>query len=72
MGDVRNAYNILVGIPEGKRLLGRYRCRWEDIIKTDLLEIGCGNVWTGCLWLRLRTWRATMNTVTFEKGLCFM
>jgi len=32
MGDMRNAYNILVGKPEGKRPLGRPVCRWDDII----------------------------------------
>jgi hypothetical protein len=34
-----NAYRILVGKPEGKRLLGRPRCRWVDNIKMDLREI---------------------------------
>jgi len=33
---MRNAYNILGGKPEGKRQLGRSRCRWEDTIRTDL------------------------------------
>jgi hypothetical protein len=28
--------------PEGKRPLGRPRCRWEDNIKMDLQEVGCG------------------------------
>jgi hypothetical protein len=36
----RNAYRILVGMPEGKRPLGRLRCRWVDNIKMDLREIG--------------------------------
>jgi hypothetical protein len=40
MGVTRNAYRILVGKPEGKRLLGRPRCRWVDNIKMDLTEIG--------------------------------
>jgi hypothetical protein len=45
MGDVRGAYNILVGRPEGRRPLGRPRHRWEDNIKIDIREIGfwvCG------------------------------
>jgi hypothetical protein len=47
MGEVRGAYNILVGKPEGKRPLGRPRSRWEDNIKIDLGEIGFGEVdWT--------------------------
>jgi len=32
MGEIRNAYNILVGKPEGKRPLGRPRHRWKDNI----------------------------------------
>jgi hypothetical protein len=36
IGEKRNAYGILVGKPEGKRLLGRPRRRWEDNIKMDL------------------------------------
>jgi len=38
MGEMRNAYKILVQKPEGKRLLGRPRCRWEDNIRMDLRE----------------------------------
>jgi hypothetical protein len=30
MGEERNAYRILMGKPEGKRSLGRPRCRWKD------------------------------------------
>jgi hypothetical protein len=44
MGEVRGAYNILVGRPEGRRPLGRPRCRWEDNIKMDLREIGFEDV----------------------------
>jgi hypothetical protein len=44
MGEVRGAYNILVGRPEGRRPLGRPRRRWEDNIKMDLREIGFGDV----------------------------
>jgi hypothetical protein len=42
MGEGRNVYMVLVGKPEGKRPLGRPRRRWEDGIKMDLREIGCG------------------------------
>jgi hypothetical protein len=35
-GENRNAYRILVGMPEGKRPLGRTRRRWMDNIKMDL------------------------------------
>jgi hypothetical protein len=37
MGEKRNAYRVQVGKPEGKRPLGRPRCRWVDNIKMDLL-----------------------------------
>jgi hypothetical protein len=40
MGDKRSTYRILVGKPEGKRLLGRPRHRWVDNIKIDLRAIG--------------------------------
>jgi hypothetical protein len=36
MGEMRNAYKILIGKPEGKRPLGRQRSRWEDNIKMAL------------------------------------
>jgi hypothetical protein len=44
IGEVRGAYNILVGKPEGRRPLGRPRRRWEDNIKMGLREIGFGDV----------------------------
>jgi hypothetical protein len=54
MGERRGVYWALVGILEGKILLGRPRRRWEDNIKMDLQELGCG-VYTGSSWLRIRT-----------------
>jgi hypothetical protein len=47
MGDRRRAYRILVGRPEGRRSLGRPRCRWEDNIKMHLQEVGHGLDWSG-------------------------
>ena len=44
MEDRRGVYRVLVGKPEGKRPLGRPRLRWEDNIKMDLQEVGCGCV----------------------------
>jgi hypothetical protein len=40
MGEGRGVYRVLVGRPEGKRPLGRPRCRWDDNIKMDFMEIG--------------------------------
>jgi len=40
MGQGRCAVRVLVGKPEGKKQLGRPRCRWENNIKTDLEEVG--------------------------------
>jgi len=42
MGGRKGVYRVLVGKPEGKRPLGRPRRRWEDNIKMDLQEVGCG------------------------------
>jgi hypothetical protein len=40
MGEERKVYKVLVGKPDGKRLLGRSRRRWEDEIRVDIREIG--------------------------------
>jgi hypothetical protein len=44
MGEKRNVYRILMGKPEGKRPLGRFRRRWVDNIRMDLREIGWGGM----------------------------
>ena len=44
MGERRSAYRVLVRKPEGKRPFGRIRLRWEDNIKMDVQEVGCGNM----------------------------
>ena len=44
MSKRRGIYRVLVGKPEGMRPLGRPRHRWEDTIKMDLQEVGCGGM----------------------------
>jgi hypothetical protein len=64
MGEVRGAYNILVGRPEGRRPLRRPRRRWEDNIKMNQREIWFGDVdWIHWAQDRDRWW-ALVNTVT--------
>jgi len=59
----RGVYRVLVGKPEGKRPLGRPRHRWEDNIKMNLQEVGCG----GMEWIELAQdrdrWRTLVNAV---------
>jgi len=47
MGEKRAVYRVLVGKPKGKRPLGRPRPRWENHIRMDLQEVGCGGIGTG-------------------------
>jgi hypothetical protein len=63
MGEKRNAYRILVGKPEGKRLLGGPRRRWVDNIEIHLRETGWDDI--GCIDLAQDRdqWRALVNTV---------
>ena len=44
MGEGRGVCRVLVWKPEGRRPLGRPRRRWEDNIRMDLWEVGCGCV----------------------------
>jgi hypothetical protein len=54
MRERRGVYRVLKGKPEAKRSLGKPRHGWEDIIKTDLQEVGWG-AWTGLTRLRIGT-----------------
>jgi hypothetical protein len=63
MGEKRNAYRLLVGKPEGKRPLGRPKCRWVRNIRMDLVEVEWGDVdWIGLAQDRDR-WRALVMSV---------
>jgi len=63
MGERRSVYRVLVRKPEGKRPLGRPRRRWEDNIKMDVPEVGCGVM----DWIKLAQdrdmWQALVNAV---------
>jgi hypothetical protein len=63
MGKKRNVYRILVDKREGKRPLGRSRCRWVDNIELDSRETRLG----GMDWIFLAQdrdmWRALVNTL---------
>jgi hypothetical protein len=63
MGQERKVYRVLVAKPEGKRSLGRPRCRWEDGIRMDLTEIGWGSVEFIQLAQDRAQWWALVNTV---------
>jgi hypothetical protein len=65
MGEERGVCSVLAGKLEGKRPLGRPRRRWEDNIRMDLQEVGCGYMdWIGLAQDRDRWWThvsAVMN-----------
>jgi hypothetical protein len=54
MGEKRNAYRLLVGMPEGKRPLGRPRRRWVEILGW-ILKRWVGVMRIGLVWFRIGT-----------------
>jgi hypothetical protein len=60
MGEMRNAYRMLVGKPEGKRSLERPRCRWK-IILDWILGKQDGKLCTGFICLGIGTMNMVMN-----------
>jgi len=63
MGNRRGVHRVLVGKRKRKRPLGRPRRRWEDNIKMDLQEVGCGRMdWIDMTQDRDR-WRTLVNAV---------
>jgi len=63
MGERRVLYRVLVGKAKGKRSLGRPRHRWEDNIKMNLQEVGCGGVDRIELAQNRDRWWALVNAV---------
>jgi len=67
MEDRGGVYRVLVGKPEGKRPLGITRRRWDNNIKMDLQEVGCG----GMDWIELAQerdrWRELVNAVKNDR-----
>ena len=60
----RDMYRVLVGKPEGKSPLGRTGCRWDDDIKMNHRDVGCGggNNWVDLALDRDR-WQALVDAV---------
>jgi len=62
-GERRSEYRVVVGKPKGKRPLRILKRRWEDNIKMNLQEVGCG----GMDWIELAQdrskWQALVNAV---------
>jgi len=63
IGERRDVYRVLVGKPEGKGPLGKPRRKWEDIIKKDLQEVGCGGMERIDVAQDRDRWRALVNAV---------
>ena len=63
VGKKRGVYRVLVGKLEGKRPLGRPSRRWEDYIKMDLQEVGCGGMERFGLAQDRDNWRSFVNEV---------
>jgi hypothetical protein len=65
IGKRSGVYSVLVGNPGRKRPLGRTRRKWENNIKMNLQEVGCG----GMDWIELAQdrdrWRALANAVRY-------
>ena len=63
MWEGRGIYRVLMWKVGGKRPLGRPRHRWEDNIKIDLQEVGCGGMdWIDVAQNKDR-WRTLVNAV---------
>jgi hypothetical protein len=70
MGEGRGIYMVLDEKPEGKRPLGRPRCRWEDNIKKDLRETGIdGPEGKGLVGRPRHSWEGNIRMDLRETGI---
>jgi len=66
MQERRGVYKVLVEKPEGKRTLGKPRCRWTDNIKTDIQEVELGDMdWVALAQDRDRWWALVNAALNF-------
>jgi hypothetical protein len=56
-------YRVFVGIPQGKKTLGRSKCRWNYNIKMDLKAVGCRGMDLLELAQDKDRWQAFVNAV---------
>jgi len=68
MGEERGVYRVLVGKPEGKRLMGRPRRRWVDNIRLVLQEVGFGYMDGIGLAQDRDRWRTLVSAVMNFRG----
>ena len=67
LGAWRGVYRVLVGKSEGKRTVGRSRCKLGDNIKMDLKEVGCGGMdWIDLAQNRDRWWALVNSVMNFR------
>jgi hypothetical protein len=71
MREKRNTYRVLVGKLEGKRSLGRSRCRWYDNVKMHYREVGSEGM-VGLIWLRMGISGGLLRTLELTFRFCKM
>jgi hypothetical protein len=70
IGEMRNAYKIVVRKPEGKRQHGRPSHSWEGDISMDLRKIGWKGVYCSYLVQKWELWWALVNKAMNLRVLC--
>jgi len=67
-GEERRIQGLVVK-PEGRRMLGIPRRRWEDNIKMDIVEIVLGSVEWICVVENRKRWRAFVTKAVTLQGV---